>query len=139
MAHYNTAQRDILLKLLEQYAGKALSIGEILKLLEKTPDAPGKSTVYRLISSFEKEGLVLRHALSKGRGYAYTLSRDNCNEHLHLKCSSCQKIEHLGDDETKMIERNLSSVGFKLLSGSTTIVGICKQCQSDTERKKEQP
>lgn len=135
---------DELNKLLDQHHLKKtaarLKVLEILskrKVATSQPDLEqiigqqiDRVTLYRVLSAFEKQGLI--HRILDHHGTAnYALCSSSCtpeahrDEHVHFNCIKCQRIfclDHLGVPEAKLPE------GFKELSRNLTYFGTCSQC-----------
>lgn len=92
---------------------------------------PGISTIYRITSNLCKEGLLKRFRSENNNNYLYQYIDDSrgCSEHLHLKCTECEKIYHL---ECSMSEKLLMHIldehGFSIDSGRCMLLGKCIDC-----------
>ena len=98
MATYNTHQKDILLSFLKENKDTPMGIDELSQRLSAVcPDAPGKSTIYRLIGQLVEKGTVKRFVRGNSRQFLYQLAgSEECHSHLHLKCTECGKLLHMG-------------------------------------------
>ncbi len=131
MATYNTHQKEMVLEFLKRHSDRQFSVDELAAEMEKEfADAPGKSTVYRLIGQLVDKGTVKRFVKGNSRQFLYQIAgSEECHHHLHLKCTSCGKLLHMGH---KLSEQVLSEIlgesDFTVKPDSTTLFGFCKDC-----------
>ena len=134
MATYNTHQKDILLSFLRENKDTPMGIDELsVRLSETCPDAPGKSTIYRLIGQLVEKGTVKRFVKGNSRQFLYQLAgSEEC--HSHLKCTECGKLLHMGHTlSEKMLSDILGESDFSVKVDSTTLFGCCKDCRIKEE------
>jgi Fe2+ or Zn2+ uptake regulation protein len=93
---------------------------------------PGKSTVYRLLSQMVKEGLVQRTAVAGKRQARFRWVLPDCSNHLHLKCTGCQKLIHLDAASSRLLKSTVEAADFYLDIEETIIVGRCRSCMEGT-------
>ena len=126
---YRTEQKKLLLLYLSTHAERAFSLRELAETMSEC--GVGKSTVYRLVAQMCEEGAVRRCAQERGRGYLYQyLDRTDCAAHLHLRCTACGQITHLGEEETSLFERVLAeNNSFVLDDQRTLLFGRCASCR----------
>jgi len=132
LATYNTHQKDILLSFLRENKDTPMGIDELsVRLSETCPDAPGKSTIYRLIGQLVEKGTVKRFVKGNSRQFLYQLAgSEECHSHLHLKCTECGKLLHMGHTlSEKMLSDILGESDFSVEVDSTTLFGCCKDCR----------
>ena len=129
LAEYKTRQKEILLEFLRTLKDRPMSVDEIWGGVSSNPDAPGKSTVYRLINRLCDEGEVKR--FEEGKRFFYQLAGgEDCHHHLHLKCTGCGKLLHMDHDESeKLIETIYGRQGFTVSETETTLFGECGDCR----------
>ena len=140
MAEYMTEQKRILQKILEDNCDRAYTVDELLEKMKETcgEHAPGKSTVYRLITHLVEDGAVKRFSRDNSRRSAYQIVMgEHCDCHLHLKCMGCGKLIHL-DEEVS--DRLLSAVkdtsDFSVSEEATVLFGKCGDCKHlNTEKE----
>ena len=87
MATYKTHQKEMLLEFLSKHPDRQFSVEQLSSELESFSDeAPGKSTVYRLIGQLVNKGTVKRFVKGNSRQFMYQIAGgDECQHHLHLK------------------------------------------------------
>ena len=130
MKIYQTERRRELLELLSRDPDRAYTPEEIsLALLS---GGRGMSTVYRLLSKFEAEGLV-RRITDGGRRVSYQyIGREACHHHLHLQCSLCGRLFHIDEETTHLFEARLhEAFGFSLADDRSVLLGTCRGCQGE--------
>lgn len=133
MATYRTQQKTDLIDFLKRHAESAFTIDEIVEEMKADPsfeNAPGKSTVYRLMSKLVEEGTVT--CFSKGGGSKATyqiIGGEHCHHHMHMKCTGCGRLLHMSDEDSgKLMKqiRNLSNFDIDL--SQTLLFGRCEGC-----------
>ncbi|MDO4546956.1 MAG: transcriptional repressor [Clostridia bacterium] len=129
---YRTKQRDMLKRFLIDNAGVDFTVDEIVTGLRENlgDDAPGRSTIYRLIAEFEEKGIVKRfYREADGRAAFEYLDKSVCEKHLHIKCESCGQLYHLGDEVSGSIEEMLRSKEHVFIDmADTVLMGRCEKC-----------
>lgn len=72
MAKYQTEQKKLLLRYMEKSENRQFSAEELaMALIAEGEKAPGKSTVYRLVTELYAEGTLRRFPKTEGRGWLY--------------------------------------------------------------------
>lgn len=133
MSSYNTEQKKMLLDFLERNHDSSYTIDEIAEGLKSAAGekAPGKSTVYRLMTRLVEDKRVHRFADEGGRRFLYRIIADeHCRNHLHLKCLGCGKILHL-DHATSdaLLEGVRKMKNFSVSEEDTLLFGSCAECR----------
>lgn len=84
-------------------------------------------TVFRIINTFVEKGLIKKLEFQEGKA-RYELNKE---EHHHLICQNCGKIEDVLDtvipDFEKKIEKKHK---FLIKSHSLEFYGLCENCQA---------
>ncbi|MDK2848697.1 MAG: hypothetical protein PWP34_2050 [Desulfuromonadales bacterium] len=91
---------------------------------------PGMSrtTVYRVLETFEKLGLV-RKVDSRASKAHYDA---DTTLHPHLVCLNCGKVVDYQDREFGHLEPPVfTDDGFQIVDYAVTLVGFCRQCRQD--------
>ena len=137
MAHYQTAQKKLLLNFLQAHSQEAFSIEELAARLEAEAQAgaehaPGKSTLYRLMPTLVEEGLVKRFAKDNSRQFLYQMMGEHCESHLHLKCAGCGRILHMESRESELlVAQILKKHRFAVDEKNTIFFGRCQNCTQE--------
>lgn len=90
-----TLPRLRILELFEKSHVRHLSAEEVYKLLFKEGTDTGLATVYRVLTQFERAGLLVRHHFESGKA-VYELNQGG--HHDHLVCMQCGRVEEFYDD-----------------------------------------
>ncbi len=139
MAHYQTWQRKILLAYMQAHSEQAFTIEELCAGMQQEPairTVPGKSTVYRLMPELVEEGLVKRFAGENGRKFRYQMvCGEHCDSHLHMKCSVCGRLYHMGDEESEaFLLQIMKNHHFQVDEGRTVLFGQCESCAGEGKK-----
>ena len=128
MKGYQTEQKKLLLAYLSSHADTAFTLDQLAAVM--TACGVGKSTVYRLVARLCEEGAVQRYAREEGRGYTYQyLDRDDCQSHLHLRCTVCGCVIHLSSEASRLFAATLLQDNrFHLDDSRTLLLGRCERC-----------
>ena len=104
--------------------------------------APGRSSVYRMLSAMSEEGEVARFPAGSGEGssvYQYVGTAHRCDAHLHLHCLSCGSVTHLecgcGDQVAKHL---MASHGFCIDRGRSVLYGTCAACSAQAAQEAQE-
>jgi Fur family ferric uptake transcriptional regulator len=123
-----TVTRTALIEILAA-AKKPLSVPELLEALGKRKRTANKTTLYRDLTRFQRQGIVNEVRLNE-RQTRYELADDG--HHHHLVCTSCDKIEdvHLSGELDKQ-ERDIEKqTKFKIQRHALEFFGLCHSCQT---------
>ena len=138
MAVYSTEQKRMLSDILSENRENAYSIEELIGELRKRygEDAPGQSTVYRLITHLVEEGKVKRFVKGNGRRFVYQIMDcHGCGRHLHLKCVGCGRLIHLDSAASTELVKKIESVSdFSVMETQTVLFGECADCKGVQKR-----
>ena len=133
MAEYVTEQKKILQRILEENKDRAYTVDELVCIMKDSygNDAPGKSTVYRLMTHLSEEGKVKKFARPDTRKAAYQIIiGEHCDCHLHLKCLDCGKLLHLDEEiSDKVLCAVMSNSDFSVSEEATVLFGKCGSCK----------
>ena len=132
MKHYQTAGRAQLTAYLAAHAAaRPQSAKEICAGLAAATQAPGNSSVYRLIAVLCEEGCLRRTKNAEG-GAVYQYVGEGgraCLAHFHLQCTVCGRVMHLTCGCGAEIAGMLAAEhGFSVDSGKTVFYGVCAAC-----------
>ena len=86
------------LRILELFEGsnvRHLSAEDIYKMLLKDGTDTGLATVYRVLTQFERAGLLIRHHFESGKA-VFELNQGG--HHDHLVCLQCGRVEEFYDE-----------------------------------------
>lgn len=89
-------------------------------------DSVDKVTIYRILETFYKKDLVKRLEFGEGK-YRYELAGD---DHHHLICESCGKVEDISDCHISELEKEISQKKkFLVKRHQLEFFGVCSSCQ----------
>ncbi len=123
-----TVPRINILKILENSSGH-FSADDIYSQLKSQGAEVSLATVYRVLAQFETAGLIIRHNFGDGSA---TYELDDGKQHDHLVCTECGKVDEFVDEI--ILEQQASIAlkkGFKIISHSLNIFGLCTNCQQE--------
>ena len=136
---YNTGGKNTVLELFKSNRDRQFTADDVMSELEEGCRAtgeriPGKSSVYRIISNFERTG-VLRCFLDRETSKRfYQYASEDCDSHFHLKCSDCGQVTHLECTISDQLLHHISSDhGFSVSAGRSILMGQCAKCKSKKE------
>lgn len=96
-------------------------------LLEPKPDLV---TVYRILESFEKTGLVRQIDFRHGHAHYEWVAE---NHHHHMVCTICRTIYPLHDEEMELAIKKISQRNkklFKITDHALEFFGTCSSCNN---------
>lgn len=121
-----TLPRVKILEIMHTNQARHLSAEDIYKCLIEAGDDVGLATVYRVLTQFEKAGLVYKHHF-EGERCVFELASDD--HHDHLVCVECGSVEEFIDD---LIEERQAAIAdkhrFVMTDHSLVIYGLCVKC-----------
>ena len=124
-----TVPRVRILEILEHTCNRHMSAEDVYKALLKAGEDVGIATVYRVLTQFEKAGLVNRHHFESGHS---VFELNEGPHHDHMLCVKCGRVEEFYDE---LIEQRqciiTDKAGFSMTDHSLYIYGICSACQAD--------
>jgi Fur family ferric uptake transcriptional regulator len=125
-----TRQRRILLDLLDR-SGKHLNAETLYQLAKEKDPKLNRVTVYRTLKLLKVGGLIDELDLLHFEGDQHYYESRLKQEHAHLICLRCGKVEEFfGEPLQKMRRQMESSLGFKIITARTEMGGYCPDCQS---------
>lgn len=114
------AERNLRILLLDLFEkNHLLSVGEVLEKLHQQGSTFNKTSVYRSLDQLENENKICKHFFSEAEA-KYELHSD---EHVHLVCRSCGKIQ------VSYQVPHLTEKDFLIEHSHVTLVGLCSNCQ----------
>lgn len=121
-----TRPRLAVLHVLEEEQ-RPLDVSEIMTGLKEHQIDADQATVYRIVDSFYKKGLIYRLDFQE-RKFRYEKAAGP--EHHHLICEACGRIEDISDCKITELQGAISEKkGFAIKRHSLEFFGLCKECQ----------
>ncbi len=131
---YKTKQRSLILEYLKANSNKCILIDDIYRDLLLQNKRIGKTTVYRTLTKLLNEGKAMKFTNENGEGALFKYRDEECRQqnHIHLKCLSCDKIIHLDCSFIDDLKTHLAEDHeFQLDESKTVIYGYCKTCAKE--------
>ena len=130
---YNTKQKQLIFDLLKNNSEIQFTCDEISDSLKKVGTPVGKATLYRHLDKLCYDGFVRKYFDSKSATYQFVDKKMNCDEHMHLKCTYCGKLVHLGCEFMSTVSEHIKEHhNFKVDNSKTVILGVCDHCSEKT-------
>lgn len=120
---YDTVKKKRLLSFFSNNKDKSFSV----HMLESSLPDIAISTLYRLLDGLCQDGEIKRCS-SSGRSVLYQYNDKKCPHHMHIRCTSCGRIEHLSSEDSEKIDSLIKSKLDFNVSNNSTLEGICKEC-----------
>ena len=114
-----TLPRIRILHILEESIGKQLSAEDVYKVLLEHGEEVGLATVYRVLTQFEAEGLVMRHNFDSGHS-VFELNSGTHHDHMvHLDTG---EIIEFQNEEIEDIQKKIAKKhGYELVEHSLVL------------------
>src|ERR1700682_891545 len=125
-----TRQRQILLDLLDK-TGDHLDAESLFQMAKQKDPKLNRVTVYRTLKLLKKGGLVDELDLMHYGGDQHYYETRMKQEHAHVICLRCGKVEEFFGEPLQRLRRQIEShFGFHILLARTEVGGYCSHCQS---------
>jgi Fur family ferric uptake transcriptional regulator len=125
-----TRQRQILLDLIDQ-SGQHLDAESLYQLAHEKDPKLNRVTVYRTLKLLKEGGLVDELDLMHYGGDQHYYETRLKQEHAHIICLRCGKVEEFFGEPLQKLRRQVEShMGFQILIARTEIGGYCPHCQA---------
>jgi Fur family transcriptional regulator, ferric uptake regulator len=125
-----TRQRQILLDLIDK-SGDHLDAEHLYSLAKTQDPRLNRVTVYRTLKMLKAGGLVDELDLMHHEGDQHYYETRLKQEHAHVICLRCGKVEEFYGEPLQKLRRQVEShFGFQILIARTEIGGYCSHCQA---------
>ena len=134
-----TLPRLLILEVLKKSEVRHLGAEEIYDALRESKEEVGLATVYRVLTQFEQNGLVLKHRFGEDSKAYYELNDER--HHDHMVCVECGDVYEFVDEKIEKRQETVAgSLGFVLQDHSLLLYGVCSGMEKDGEcsMKKDQ-
>src|SRR5262252_9957584 len=132
-----TRQRQILLELIDK-SGQHLDAENLFRMAKQKDPKLNRVTVYRTLKLLKEGGLVDELDLMHYGGDQHYYETRTKQEHAHVICLRCGKVEEFFGDPLQRIRRQIEShFGFQILLARTEVGGYCSHCQALRAREVE--
>jgi len=124
-----TLPRLKVLEVLHGAQNEHLSVEDIYQRMVKEGNNVGLATVYRVLTQFEKAGLVTRHNFDGGYSVFELSSEDH---HDHLQCINCGRIVEFHDPDLESLKDKIAQdMDFGLRDHILVLYGACRKKNCD--------
>jgi Fur family ferric uptake transcriptional regulator len=125
-----TRQRQVLLDLIDS-SGQHLDAERLYEMARERDSKINRVTVYRTLRMLKESGLVdeldLMHYVGGQHYYETRLKQ----EHAHVICLRCGKVEEFFGEPLPKLRRQIEShFGFQIVLVRTEVGGYCAHCQA---------
>jgi len=125
-----TRQRELLLELIDK-SGEHLDADRLFELAKQRDPKLNRVTVYRTLKMLKQGGLVDELDLMHYGGDQHYYETRMKQEHAHVICLRCGKVEEFFGEPLQRLRRQIEShFGFHILLARTEVGGYCSHCQS---------
>ena len=133
-----TRQRQLLLDLLDK-SGQHLDAEALYQMAHKEDPKLNRVTVYRTLKLLKEGGLVDELDLMHYTGDQHYYETRTKQEHAHIICLRCGKVEEFYGDPLSKLRRQVEGMfGFQILIARTEVGGYCAHCQVLRAKEVEQ-
>jgi Fur family ferric uptake transcriptional regulator len=133
-----TRQRELLLEVIDK-SGEHLDAERLFQLAKQRDPKLNRVTVYRTLKLLKQGGLVDELDLMHYGGDQHYYETRIKQEHAHVICLRCGKVEEFFGEPLQRLRRQIEShFGFQILLARTEVGGYCSHCQSLRAREMEQ-
>ena len=124
-----TRQRQLLLDLLDK-SGQHLDAEGLYQMAREKDPKLNRVTVYRTLKLLKEGGLVDELDLMHYTGDQHYYETRTKQEHAHIICLRCGKVEEFYGDPLHKLRRQVEGMfGFQILIARTEVGGYCAHCQ----------
>ena len=132
-----TRQRQILLDLIDN-TGEHLDAESLFRMAKQKDPKLNRVTVYRTLKTLKEGGLVDELDLMHYGGDQHYYETRRKQEHAHVICLRCGKVEEFFGETLQRLRRQIEShFGFQIVLARTEVGGYCAHCQTLREREVE--
>lgn len=125
-----TRQRQILLELIDK-TGDHLDAENLYRLAKERDPKLNRVTVYRTLKMLKIGGLVDELDLMHYGGDQHYYETRLKQEHAHVVCLRCGRVEEFFGDVLQKLRRQIEShFGFQVVIARTEAGGYCAHCQT---------
>ena len=124
-----TRQRQILLELIDK-SGQHLDAEKLFQMAQEKDPKLNRVTVYRTLKLLKEGGLVDELDLMHYGGDQHYYETRMKQEHAHVICLRCGKVEEFFGEPLQRLRRQIEShFAFQILLARTEVGGYCSHCQ----------
>ena len=133
-----TSQRKALIEVI-QGASKHLDAAGLLALAREREPGIDRATVYRTIELLKKLRLIDELDLMHLEGEKHYYEVKTTQDHLHLACLGCGRIEEYVSDLFEGLKSEIAKqTGFAIRVARLEVGGMCKECVTNNDAKNKE-
>lgn len=130
-----TRHRQILLDLIDR-TGDHLDAERLFQLAKEKDPKINRVTVYRTLKLLKEGGLVDELDLMHQAGEQHFYETRRKQEHAHVICLGCGKVEEFFGDPLQKLRRQIETLfAFQIVLARTEVGGYCSHCQAMRARE----
>ncbi|HAT39175.1 MAG TPA: ferric iron uptake transcriptional regulator [Polynucleobacter sp.] len=136
-----TGPRMKILDFFHQNGGTHFSAEDVFMALAKEDKEIGLATVYRVLTQFERAGLLLRSHFESTKWDSRAIYELNEGQHHdHLVCIDCGHVEEFVDEAIEKRQRDIAkNLGFQLHEHALAMYGHCQKKNCFNKQAKKRP
>jgi len=124
-----TRQRRVLLELIDR-SGRHLDAEQLYRLAKERDPKINRVTVYRTLKLLKQGQMVDELDLMHHDGDQHYYETRLKQEHAHMVCLRCGKVEEFYGDPLRKLRREIEThFGFQIVVARTEVGGYCAHCQ----------
>jgi Fur family ferric uptake transcriptional regulator len=124
-----TRQRRLLLDLIDN-SGLHLDADTLYQMAQLKDPKLNRVTVYRTLKLLKESGLVDELDLAHFEGEKHYYETRLKQEHAHIICLRCGRVEELFGEQLQALRRQVQSqFDFEIVFARTEVGGYCSHCQ----------
>ncbi|HEY6345073.1 MAG TPA: transcriptional repressor [Bryobacteraceae bacterium] len=132
-----TRQRRLLLDLID-HSGLHLDAESLFRMAKERDPKLNRVTVYRTLRLLKEGGLVDELDLAHFEGEKHYYETRMKQEHAHIICLRCGRVEEFFGEELQRMRAQVSSqFGFEIVFARTEVGGYCSHCQALRAQEQE--
>jgi|SRR5580658_2185484 Fur family ferric uptake transcriptional regulator len=132
-----TRQRRLLLDLIDG-SGLHLDAESLFRMAKERDPKLNRVTVYRTLRLLKEGGLVDELDLAHFEGEKHYYETRMKQEHAHIICLRCGRVEEFFGEELQRMRAQVSSqFGFEIVFARTEVGGYCSHCQALRAQEQE--
>lgn len=132
-AKYKTRQRELVARLLEENAGRYLTVDDVHAAAAIAGERVGRTTVYRALEAMAQDGRALKAHVPGGEA-SYRFAEDGAAG--QLVCLECGSVFPLDcSSAASFAEHVLDGHGFRVDPARTVLYGRCRDCMEERDER----
>lgn len=134
---YKTRQKEAIMQYFTAHEGEHLTAANVCDYLREHGEPIAASTVYRCLERLENEGTLHKYVIDESSAACWQYVREHvgCEQHFHLKCTSCGCLIHADCEFLSELGAHIAEHhGFTVDERKTVLYGLCAACAAKAAR-----